>query len=111
MSEQECDHRWASSTQFSTPTVEIKRCTICGICEKTVSVLKSLWTTEKPTKPGWYFYRRDNNTSMLSVALMNKELGVMMTTGCNPLTGIANYNFVPLQGFPGEWAGPLQPPT
>ncbi len=54
------------------------------------------WTTEKPTVPGWYWYRElEGEAEILSVY---KDDGQLLISG------------IGLQEFPGEWAGSLEPP-
>jgi hypothetical protein len=55
------------------------------------------WTTEKPTVPGWYWYREiEGEPEILSIY---KDNGQLLISG------------IGLQEFPGEWAGPLEPPA
>jgi hypothetical protein len=55
------------------------------------------WTTEKPTVPGWYWYREiEGEPEILAIY---KDNGQLLISG------------IGLQEFPGEWAGPLKPPA
>lgn len=56
--------------------------------DKADSALSVCWTSEKPTRSGWYWYRSDNR----SVAI------IMMVHPFRP----ENFWLT----FPGEWAGP-----
>jgi len=54
------------------------------------------WTTQKPTVPGWYWYRElEGEPEILSIY---KDDGQLVISG------------IGLQEFPGEWTGPLEPP-
>lgn len=50
------------------------------------------WMTEKPTTPGWYWYRQDKGSVPV----------IMMVHPHRP----ENFWLT----FPGEWAGPLEVP-
>ncbi|THJ10895.1 MAG: hypothetical protein CAF43_008605 [Nitrospira sp. CG24C] len=60
------------------------------------------WTTKKPTKTGWYWYRRqsDGNTA--------KVLHFIDDDGDGPY--IATSDDLTLKDLDGEWAGPVEPP-
>ncbi len=57
------------------------------------------WTTEKPTTPGWYWYKGAGYSTTLYVYTANGGLFVED----HDYTG-------PVQGYPGEWAGPIPEP-
>lgn len=59
---------------------------------KSERVLDLQWTTERPTIPGWYWYRQDQGSVPV----------VMMIHPYRPETFWLT--------FPGEWAGPLEIP-
>jgi hypothetical protein len=55
-----------------------------------------IWTNEKPTVPGWYWYRElEGEPEILSIY---KDDGQLLISG------------IGLLEFPGEWAGPLERP-
>ena len=54
------------------------------------------WTTEKPSKPGWYWYRESKGEP--EILSLYKDDGQLLISG------------IGLQEFPVEWAGPLEPP-
>ena len=60
------------------------------------------WTTKKPTKPGWYWYRGecDGNTP--------KVLHFIDDDGDGPY--LATSEDRALNDLDGEWAGPVEPP-
>jgi hypothetical protein len=60
------------------------------------------WTTQKPTKIGWYWYRRrsDGDTA--------KVLHFIDDDGDGPY--IATSDDVALNDLDGEWVGPGEPP-
>jgi len=55
------------------------------------------WTTDKPTKPGWYWYRPYRDGQHVEVCRVYEIEIDYWTTIIPPQTG-------------GEWAGPLEPP-
>ena len=65
------------------------------------------WTTEKPTKPGWYWYRERSDIPYrpVQIILANYtgaiELWVVQDTENRPLECVA------IEG--GEWQGPITP--
>lgn len=69
-----CKHQWILSAE-------------CMLCEEVVSLR---WTTEKPTKPGFYWLRPKNKPPR-TVRVTEKTIASMY-------------------GIGGEWAGPLEPP-
>jgi hypothetical protein len=56
------------------------------------------WTTDKPTKPGWYWWRNLKDGMQPSMTLVDKDKGGLYAGG----------SYVSFIG--GEWAGPLEPP-
>ena len=61
------------------------------------------WTTDKPTKPGWYWWRQDRVAKMCRVWEWwdKKELYVRFEGADSE----------PVIALGGEWAGPLEPPA
>lgn len=57
------------------------------------------WTTEKPTKPGWYWWRR--GTWMFIRTVHADDDGQCWADG---------YTVEQLCEHDGEWAGPIAPP-
>jgi len=65
------------------------------------------WTTEKPTKPGWYWHRNgrgDMWPSVILLRLVDDRLRVRLGDECWPLDS-------PVIFEGDEWAGPLEPPA
>ena len=62
------------------------------------------WTTEKPTKPGWYWWR---HSTMARVQMARVD--EMLAVSCmNELCSICEADHV--DECDGQWAGPLEPP-
>ncbi len=59
------------------------------------------WTTEKPTAPGWYWYKGAGYPTILYV-YTETFIGSLFVE--DPDYG------GPVQGYPGEWAGPIPEP-
>jgi len=57
------------------------------------------WTLEKPTKPGWYWYRTDEKQNQL---MDIRKLEEQMTAGW------PSGRSEPVDSMPGEWSGPLE---
>lgn len=72
------------------------------------------WTTNKPTQPGWYWWRRYKKTKAYKVEV-RKRRGVLR--GDQWLEVWWNGEIVarfdsPVPGpVPGDWAGPIPEPT
>jgi hypothetical protein len=64
------------------------------------------WTTEKPTKPGWYWYREDPTASPKLVFHGLVWDAVADVAGRLPKSITFERDQIPV----GEWAGPLEPP-
>ena len=60
------------------------------------------WTTQRPTKIGWYWYRRGSDEEPAKV------LHFIDDDGDGPY--IATSDDVALNDLAGEWAGPVEPP-
>ena len=60
------------------------------------------WTTRKPTKTGWYWYRSECNGKTVKV------LHFIDDDGEGPY--LATSDDVTLNDLDGEWAGPVEPP-
>ena len=67
-----------------------------------------IWTREKPTKPGWYWYRSQRDrVQIIELIEWNKEL---RTIGVSPgMYSHQETHRVP-DGPEAEWAGPMEPP-
>ena len=60
------------------------------------------WTTEKPTKPGWYWYRGECGGHTVKV------IHYIDDDGDGPY--LATSEDLNLTDLDGEWAGPVEPP-
>jgi hypothetical protein len=60
------------------------------------------WTTKKPTKTGWYWYRGESNGTT------EKVLHFIDDDGEGPY--IATSEGLTFDDLTGEWAGPVEPP-
>jgi hypothetical protein len=70
------------------------------------------WTSETPTKPGWYWTRMkgEDETSVYSYDVMRVEErwpGADLVDADDPFTFPLNHDCYAKY----EWAGPLEPPT
>ena len=61
-----------------------------------------IWTTEKPTKPGWYWYRSECDGHTVKV------IHYIDDDGDGPY--LATSEDLALNDLDGEWAGPVEPP-
>jgi len=66
------------------------------------------WTSEKPTKSGFYYYRQsdDEDPIVLKVDVLDDREGhisVVWLHGDNTAETLEN--------CPGDWAGPIEPPA
>ena len=64
------------------------------------------WTSEKPTKPGWYWHYTHNDRGMEFVTIFlvyDLENGGPLVCGHEDLVDVAQHG--------GKWAGPLEAPT
>jgi hypothetical protein len=65
-----------------------------------------IWTTEKPTKPGWYWYRKDPvDASMLLYCGATWD-HIVDFAGLNEPVAFMKDHLLE-----GQWAGPLEPPA
>jgi hypothetical protein len=69
---------------------------------------KRQWTSEKPTKSGFYYYRQSNDEEpiVLKVEVLDDRKGlksVVWLPGDNAAE--------PLEQCHGDWAGPIEPPA
>jgi hypothetical protein len=58
------------------------------------------WTIEKPTRPGWYWYRKNEKDTHLLLDVRKIE-GQLTATWPN---GLSEF----IDRMPGEWSGPLE---
>jgi hypothetical protein len=67
------------------------------------------WTTEQPSKPGWYRYRSTRDRlQIIELIEWNNEL---RTIGVSPgMYSHLETHRIPY-GSDAEWVGPLDPPT
>lgn len=61
-----------------------------------------IWTTKTPTKPGWYWYRREGGGHT------GKVLHYIEDDGEGPY--LATSEDQTLNDLAGDWAGPVEPP-
>src|SRR5688500_13985706 len=66
------------------------------------------WTSEKPTKSGFYYYRQSNDEEpiVLKVEVLDDREGLMSVVWL-PGDNAAE----PLELRHGDWAGPIEPPA
>lgn len=70
------------------------------------------WTSDKPIKAGWYFYREAGKNMDKPVSvwvyLLGKQVYVSMFA---PHEAVPRIHHGQARDFPGEWWGPLEVPT
>ena len=62
-----------------------------------------IWTTEQPTKPGWYWYRKseqEKNLLKLGVYAFSDQMKAIWPSGRSES----------VISMPGEWSGPVEVP-
>jgi hypothetical protein len=66
------------------------------------------WTSEKPTKSGFYYYRQSNDEEpiVLKVEVLDDRKGLISVVWL-PGDNAAE----PLEQCHGDWAGPIEPPA
>jgi hypothetical protein len=77
-----------------------------GWAPEAAGMNKLIWTTTRPTQPGWYWYRRSGS----SVALLIHH-GLAWDQIVKLLGVDEPVTFVTEKLVSGQWAGPLEPPT
>lgn len=111
MTARHCEHDWIGSTTLSVPLEKWRSCRHCGMVEKAVMYDRfsafhpapiMAWTTEMPTKPGWYWYRWDLNDNTPVVVEVHPEHDSVGPWGDGSDSRLSDTS--------GEWAGPLKPP-
>ena len=111
----ECRHEWADVTR----DVRNQRVFLCGKCklQKLVGRYGDLvieaerqlgnpalsWTTDKPTMPGWYWWREVDSKDgfIVQVDIEGETVSSSGTADDASLDEMVG----------GEWAGPLEPPA
>ena len=61
------------------------------------------WMAERPTQPGWYYYRSSTSSTYITM------LQVVESGGCLKVVGVDD-ELVDIEGHPGQWAERLTPP-
>lgn len=70
------------------------------------------WTTELPTKPGWYWFE-GVSVCEIGPELLEKQvpLQVVRVIGDDDLAVRVDHGYAgAIEDFSGQWAGPLEPP-
>ena len=68
------------------------------------------WTTEKPTKPGWYWWRQlPTDTEFQIVRVRVDDMGLQSDDG-KSLIALNDKFYELVENMPGEWAALLEPP-
>lgn len=62
-----------------------------------------LFTTEKPTKPGWYWFRTNTENPTMVEVVKYKNVCMVLEPDDDKGVEVLLYD--------GEWAGPLEPPV
>jgi hypothetical protein len=73
-----------------------------GSMGRTTGTAAMNWTTDKPTKPGWYWYRGECDGHTVKV------IHFIDDDGNGPY--LATSEDLALNDLDGEWAGPVEPP-
>jgi hypothetical protein len=73
-----------------------------GRTDRETAMIDPAWTTKKPTKPGWYWYRGESDGHT------EKVLHFIDDDGDGPY--LATSDDLALNDLDGEWAGPVEPP-
>lgn len=66
----------------------------------------STWTEDKPTCPGWYWYKPPGIGEPKLILVDNGRIDTKLMADLGPPN-----NLVDVQRVKGQWAGPLLPPT
>lgn len=70
---------------------------------RTAGAADMKWTSEKPTRKGWYWWRQDKEAVICRVwEWWDKQELYVRFEGSDS---------APVNTLDGEWAGPLDPPT
>lgn len=69
-------------------------------------VEKSAWTTERPTRAGWYWFRRTD--------LPHENIGILQVVTIKGKRGLRVWDEIDgtwesITQYRGEWQGPLEP--
>jgi CheY-like chemotaxis protein len=79
-----------------------------GWTNRATAMSNLIWTTEKPTKPGWYWYRSQRDrVQIIELIDGNKEL---RTIAVSPGMYSHQETHRAPDGPEAEWAGPIDPP-
>lgn len=106
-----CEHRWEvktidSATVNSLISSTVTMCSLCGYIGQSVPITNPTWSIDKPTVPGWYWYRKGpTNTPEIIYSGVNWDAIVDFAGLAEPVTFERDHL------LNGEWAGPLEPPT
>lgn len=107
----DCEHEWIGSENRSIPLDKWRACRKCGVVEKAVELerfCKMLdpplltWTTKKPNKKGWYWYRSNALDAFPVVIAVSPDLDIVGPWPDGSEERLSTQD--------GEWAGPLEMP-
>lgn len=72
---------------------------------------KPVWTTEKPTKQGWYWYREAGGVIMIELVQFERsDAPLLFALMYRSQRGSYQYE-QQVEEFFGEWAGPVEVPS
>lgn len=108
-----CKHKWEvktldASTVNSLISSTVTMCSLCGYIGQSVPITNPTWTTEKPTEPGWYWFRFgpiDKPVMFWISVRAGIQGGELWVRHALPLISEK-----PVSDYDGQWAGPLEPP-
>jgi hypothetical protein len=63
-----------------------------------------VWTKDKPTEPGWYWFRHEH------IAPWIAHVELLCRFGKAPFLAVRMQSIHTLDKFDGEWAGPIPQP-
>jgi hypothetical protein len=69
-----------------------------------IAQLQLKWTTEKPTRPGWYWWRMDAGDCIVEIDRDAHDNDSLYMLEPGPDGGVS------LDILTGQWAGPIEPP-
>jgi hypothetical protein len=67
------------------------------------------WTTQNPTSPGWYFWRRATFPSTPTMVRVRGEAGHELSAIFRDAGSLCDGELIKFLEA-GEWAGPVEPP-
>ena len=78
---------------------------VLQVMERELSHMLPVWSAERPTCAGWYWYQPPGIAEPRLINVDNGRIDTKLMADLGPPNNLVDVNRIP-----GQWAGPIEPP-